>query len=148
MILVVLDGWPCTAEVSGILAPKIQTDTYQIVSLAIFGPSATMWFRTLQRINLKSVAATTAARVGCDQALFAPVQLSCFLSSMAIMEGKDPIGRWKTAFAPTYKANLMVWPFIQTANFAFVPLELRVLVVNVISLGMSFFLALRILKTY
>lgn len=54
---------------------------------------------------------------------------------MAIMEGVDPIEKWKTAFAPAYKANLMVWPFVQGANFAFVPLELRVLVVNIVSLG-------------
>lgn len=55
---------------------------------------------------------------------------------MAILEGSDPIEKWKTAFAPAYKANLMVWPFVQGANFAFVPLELRVLVVNIVSLGM------------
>ena len=55
---------------------------------------------------------------------------------MAIMEGVDPIEKWKTAFAPAYKANLLVWPFVQGANFAFVPLELRVLVVNIVSLGM------------
>ena len=136
MILVVLGEWPFTAEVSEISASAIQTDIYSIIVLVIFGPAATAWFGVLQRITLKSVATTTAARVACDQAFFAPVQLTCFLSSMAIMEGKDPVERWKTAFAPTYKANLMVWPFIQAANFAFVPLELRVLVVNVISLGM------------
>lgn len=53
--------------------------------------------------------------------------------------GQRPCGEMEAleaAFAPTYKANLMVWPFIQAVNFAFVPLELRVLVVNAISLGM------------
>lgn len=54
---------------------------------------------------------------------------------MAIMEGSDPVQKWRNAFVPSYKANLMVWPFVQAANFAFVPLELRVLVVNVVSLG-------------
>lgn len=54
---------------------------------------------------------------------------------MAIMEGSDPVEKWHQAFGPAYKANLMVWPFVQGVNFAFVPLELRVLVVNVISLG-------------
>lgn len=54
---------------------------------------------------------------------------------MAIMEGSDPVEKWRHAFEPSYKANLMVWPFVQGANFAFVPLELRVLVVNVVSLG-------------
>lgn len=57
---------------------------------------------------------------------------------MAIMEGVDPLEKWKSAFAPAYKANLMVWPFVQGANFAFVPLDLRVLVVNIVSLGRCF----------
>jgi protein Mpv17 len=104
--------------------------------LAVFGPVATKWFGILQRhVVLGSVATTTAARVAADQIIFAPVQLTCFLSSMAIMEGSDPVEKWKNAFVPAYKANLAVWPFVQGVNFAFVPLELRVLVVNVISLG-------------
>ena len=104
--------------------------------LAVFGPVATKWFGILQRhVVLGGTASTTAARVVADQVVFAPVQLTCFLSSMAIMEGSDPAEKWRNAFVPSYKANLMVWPFIQGANFAFVPVELRVLVVNLVSLG-------------
>lgn len=58
---------------------------------------------------------------------------------MAIMEGSDPVEKWRNSFVPSYKANLIVWPFVQGINFTFVPLELRVLVVNVVSLGESFF---------
>lgn len=54
---------------------------------------------------------------------------------MAIMEGNSPVEKWNHSFLPAYKANCMVWPFVQGFNFAFVPLELRVLVVNVVSLG-------------
>lgn len=57
---------------------------------------------------------------------------------MAIMEGSDPIEKWRNTFLPTYKANCMVWPLVQGANFTFVPLEFRVLVVNVVSLGECF----------
>jgi protein Mpv17 len=123
----------------------IPSDTLKLLSLiallspAVFGPVATTWFGILQRhVVLKGTASTTVARVAADQVFFAPIQLTCFLSSMAIMEGIDPLEKWKNAFAPAYKANLMVWPFVQGANFAFVPLELRVLVVNIVSLGMCF----------
>ncbi|KAJ5233275.1 Mpv17/PMP22 [Penicillium citrinum] len=103
---------------------------------AVFGPVATKWFGILQRhVNLNSTLTTTLARVGCDQFLFAPVQLTAFLSSMAIMEGTSPLEKWHHSFLPAYKANCMVWPIVQSANFAFVPLELRVLTVNVVSLG-------------
>ena len=84
---------------------------------------------------LKGTAATTVARVAADQLFFAPLQLTLFLSSMAIMEGADPVQKLQHSFVPTYKANLMVWPFVQGINFTFVPLELRVLTVNVVSLG-------------
>lgn len=130
-----LGAWLCTVEVRatfGISSLHLLTTS----TVAIFGPAATTWFGILQRhVVLKSTTTTTLARVAADQVLFAPVQLTCFLSSMAIMEGSDPVEKWRQAFGPAYKANLMVWPFVQGANFAFVPLDLRVLVVNVVSLG-------------
>ncbi|BCS23217.1 Mpv17/PMP22 family protein [Aspergillus puulaauensis] len=110
---------------------------------AIFGPAATVWFSFLQRnVVFKSNKATIAARVGLDQGLFGPLNISCFLTSMAVMEGADPIEKWKSSFLPVYKANLTVWPMVQTINFAFVPLEYRVLLVNFISLGWNCFLSL------
>ncbi|KAJ5757235.1 uncharacterized protein N7511_007417 [Penicillium nucicola] len=110
---------------------------------AVFGPVATTWFGILQRhVVLKSTTTTTMARVAADQICFAPIQLTCFLSSMAIMEGSDPLEKWNSAFVPAYKANLMVWPFVQGANFALVPPELRVLVVNVVSLGWNCLLSI------
>ncbi|KAJ5531942.1 hypothetical protein N7504_009835 [Penicillium tannophilum] len=110
---------------------------------AVFGPAATQWYRILQRhINLKSRAGTTIARVAADQMVFAPIQLTCFLSSMAIMEGSDVLEKLRHSWVPSYKANLLVWPFVQAVNFTFVPLDMRVLVVNVVSLGWNCFLSL------
>lgn len=54
---------------------------------------------------------------------------------MAIMEGSDPIEKLRTTFIPSYKANLTIWPLVQGVNFTFVPLEYRVLAVNLVSLG-------------
>lgn len=56
---------------------------------------------------------------------------------MAIMEGTDPIEKWRSSFVPSYKANLAIWPLVQAVNFTFVPLEYRVLAVNLVSLGKS-----------
>lgn len=88
---------------------------------------------------LKSTAATVVARVAADQLLFTPVNLFCFLSSMSIMEGTDPMEKLRKAYWFTYKTNLGVWSTVQLGNFALVPLEYRVLVVNVVSLGESTF---------
>lgn len=103
---------------------------------AIFGPAATTWFKFLQRnVVLKSTRSTIVARVCCDQLMFTPTHMFMFLSSMSIMEGKDPVAKLKNSFLEGYKANLMLWPWVQAANFSLVPLEHRVLVVNIVSLG-------------
>ncbi|KAF2758643.1 hypothetical protein EJ05DRAFT_475950 [Pseudovirgaria hyperparasitica] len=109
---------------------------------AIFGPAATKWYQLLQRnINLRSQNATIAARVAADQLIFAPTNLAFFLSSMAYMEGADPKQRVKDAYVPALTKNFMVWPGVQAINFKFVPLDQRVLVVNVVSLGWNCYLS-------
>jgi protein Mpv17 len=108
----------------------------------IFGPAATKWFDFLvKRVNLKSTNGTIVARVACDQFLFAPCNMALFLSTMAYMEGNSPVQRLKDAYLPGYQKNLMVWPWVQFTNFKYVPAEMRVLVVNVISLGWNCYLS-------
>ncbi|KAH9826811.1 Protein sym-1 [Teratosphaeria destructans] len=103
----------------------------------IFGPAATTWFGFLQRKvvfpgrpNLEIVA-----RVAADQCIFAGCNLFVFLSTMAMLEGTDPKKKLETTYFNALKKNWMVWPAVQFTNFKFVPLEHRVLVVNIISLG-------------
>jgi len=105
----------------------------------VFGPAATKWFGFLQnkiqipgRPNLEILA-----RVGADQCLFASTNLFVFLSSMAIMEGSDPKKKLESTYWNALTKNWMVWPAVQFTNFKFVPLEHRVLLVNMISLGKS-----------
>lgn len=58
-----------------------------------------------------------------------------FLSSMAIMEGSSPMDKLKSTYGTALAKNWMVWPGVQLVNFKFVPLEHRVLLVNVVALG-------------
>lgn len=102
----------------------------------VFGPLATSWYKILQsRINLSSKPLTIASRVAADQLVFTPVHMGIFLSTMSVLEGTSPADKLRRAYAPAIKANWMVWPFVQGVNFSVVPLEHRVLVVNVVSLG-------------
>lgn len=108
----------------------------------IFGPAATKWYEFLVRhVNLKNTNATILARVGCDQAVFAPINMGVFLSSMAYLEGRSPTQRLKDAYIPGYQKNLMIWPWVQFTNFKYVPMEHRVLVVNIVSLGWNCYLS-------
>lgn len=109
---------------------------------AIFGPAATTWFKFLQtRVKLPSANGTILARVACDQCIFAPTNMAVFLSTMAMLEGSEPQKKLDAAYKPAMTKNWMVWPWVQMVNFKFVPLEYRVLVVNVISLGWNCYLS-------
>lgn len=107
---------------------------------AVFGPAATTWFGFLQRkVRIPSSPnLEIVARVAADQCLFASTNLFVFLSSMAIMEGSDPREKLATTYKEALTKNWMVWPVVQFTNFKFVPLEHRVLLVNVVSLGKDY----------
>ena len=107
------------------------------ITSAVFGPAATTWFSFLQR-RVKIAGSPNLeilARVGLDQTVFASTNLFVFLSSMALMEGSDPQKKLESTYWTALTKNWMIWPAIQLTNFKFVPLDQRVLVVNVISLG-------------
>jgi hypothetical protein len=64
-----------------------------------------------------------------------------FLSSMAYLEGSSVRQRLSDAYVPGLTKNFMVWPWVQFTNFKYVPMEHRVLVVNIISLGWNCYLS-------
>lgn len=51
------------------------------------------------------------------------------------MEGSSPQDKLESTYWTALKKNWMLWPAVQAVNFKLVPLEHRVLVVNVVSLG-------------
>ncbi|PYH99845.1 hypothetical protein BO71DRAFT_393815 [Aspergillus ellipticus CBS 707.79] len=109
---------------------------------AIFGPVATKWFQFLQnRIQLSSPGKTLVARVATDQLVCAPTMIGVFLSSMSVMEGASPKEKLERTYWDALKANWSVWPAVQALNMYFVPLQFRVLVVNVVNIGWNCFLS-------
>ncbi|KAI9825814.1 MAG: nicotinate phosphoribosyltransferase [Thelocarpon impressellum] len=109
---------------------------------AIFGPAATTWYKFLQnRIRLPNKNAEILARVAVDQGVFATTNLFVFLSSMSLMEGSDPKEKLQKSYKTALVNNFAVWPAVQAINFKLVPLEHRVLVVNIVSLGWNCYLS-------
>lgn len=140
------DGWLFTAGVYSPFPylsspiPHSKVTNSLLISFpttAIFGPAATTWFAFLaRRINFPSRPnLTIAARVLTDQTVFASANLGCFLTSMAVMEGSDPKKKLESTYWTALQKNWMLWPAVQAVNFKLVPLEHRVLVVNIVSLG-------------
>lgn len=81
------------------------------------------------------------ARVACDQGIFAPTFIGVFLSSMAVLEGGSPRDKIEKSYSEALLTNWMIWPFVQMVNFKLIPLEHRLLFVNVISIGWNCYLS-------
>ena len=109
----------------------------------VFGPCAATWFKILQRyVHFPGKPnATILARVACDQGLFAPTFIGVFLSSMAVLEGSSPSEKLGRSYGDALRTNYMIWPFVQLVNFKLVPLEHRLLFVNMISIGWNSYLS-------
>jgi protein Mpv17 len=113
-----------------------------LTMVVVFGPAATKWYGFLQKnINLKNTNTTIAARVMADQCIFATCNMALFLSTMSVLEGGDPKEKLAKSYLPGLKANWTIWPAVQAVNFKLVPLEHRVLVVNIVSLGWNCYLS-------
>ncbi|WVQ95538.1 protein SYM1 [Kwoniella sp. CBS 9459] len=111
----------------------------------IFAPVVTVWFRTLERLPIKSKWPATFARVGLDQFVFAPIVLSGFFTAMTLMEGKDMNAvkqKWTEAFVPTLKANWSLFIPFQTLNML-IPLQYRLLAINAVNIPWNAFLSIQ-----
>jgi len=114
----------------------IRTTRLAFYGGCIFAPILMPWFRTLERIDLKSRVLTTVARVSADQFIAAPCLVTFFFTAMPVLEGKpDEISkRLKEKWQPILVKNWMVFIPTQAINMSIVPPPLRLLVVNVVSL--------------
>ncbi|ESZ98317.1 hypothetical protein SBOR_1310 [Sclerotinia borealis F-4128] len=120
----------------------VRTGRMALYGGAIFGPLATKWFKFLQtHIVLKNKNLEMAARVAADQCVVAPISLGVFLTTMSVLEGTDPKKKLETNYTTALQKNYMIWPAVQAVNFKLVPLEHRVLVVNIVSLGWNCYLS-------
>lgn len=116
--------------------------TFFFPTIVVFGPAAATWFRLLARhVNLGTPTTTMLARVAVDQGVFAPTFIGVFLSSMAVLEGGSPREKLERSYKDALLTNWAIWPFVQMVNFKLVPLQHRLLFVNVISIGWNSYLS-------
>jgi len=110
----------------------------------VFSPIMTRWYSFLQTVNLRSKWSTIGARVGLDQFVLTPNVVAIFFTSMAVLEGKDATHIKQKLYAhwqPTLIRNWAVFIPVQLLNFAVVPPQLRLLVVNCVSLFWNCYLS-------
>lgn len=119
-----------------------------IYGSVVFAPLGDRWYRVLNKVNVSSSKIiNTCACVALDQLVFAPfIGIPLYYSAMTAMEGgrKEDIRlKLLVNWWSTLTANWTVWPAVQTLNFAFIPVQLRLLVVNSISIVWNCYLLMR-----
>jgi protein Mpv17 len=89
-------------------------------------------------------AVVVAKKVAADQLTWTPVINTAFFFSTTLMATGD-VGKSVTQVQdklwPTLKVNWIVWPILQAVNMSMVPLQYRLLYINVCSLFWSAYLS-------
>lgn len=123
----------------------------------IFAPIGDKWYKFLHKLNFPFPKAkippraikvlNTLTKVGVDQLVFAPfIGIPLYYSVMSILEiNNNPlqVAREKlhAHWFHTLKTNWIVWPTFQLFNFALIPVQFRLLAVNVFSIGWNCYLS-------
>lgn len=105
----------------------------------IFAPIMSVWFRTLEKVPGKpGSAANVAGKVLLDQGLAAPNMLALFFSATTLMGGgstADVKRKLEDSYWSTLKTSWALWIPVQGLNMALVPVQQRLLFVNVVSIA-------------
>ncbi|BDA42748.1 Peroxisomal membrane protein PMP22 [Coccomyxa sp. Obi] len=125
-----------------------RTAALAVFGLVWSGPANHYWQAFLERVfRGKRDAATLCKKVLLDQLTYGPFNNILFMSYIAlIVEGRS----WEFTqaklfrdFAGIQKNGWRLWPLASLINYAYVPLRLRVLFVNVVAFFWSTFMILR-----
>jgi protein Mpv17 len=102
------------------------------------GPSTHTWYAVLERIvTIQDPILGLIARIILDALIYSPLTVSGYFVVRAILEGdgwRSIQEKLQTKFFGTVLGAWKFWPAANIINFGFVPVELRVLYVNVLSL--------------
>lgn len=113
------------------------------------GPAGHCWQNLVQQLfKGKNDSNAIALKVMLDNLIFSPVMNLFFMTYMAaVVEGQS----WSTsrsciqvAFPAVQAQAWKLWPIVSFINYTYVPLRLRVLLINIVALFWSTFLNLNV----
>nr|CAD7410186.1 unnamed protein product [Timema poppensis] len=109
------------------------------------GPVLQYWYTILERIvGTNGRAITVVRKVLMDQIIAAPLLLAIVLTTITLLFGQDLAGvraKFRQDYLAVLITNYQVWPFVQLANFYFVPLQYRVLLVQTVAIFWNTYLS-------
>ncbi|RLN86816.1 hypothetical protein BBJ28_00018463 [Nothophytophthora sp. Chile5] len=110
----------------------------------IFAPIGHAWYNFLEKAVRGKHTAAVVKKIAADQLMFSPPLSLAFFTYAGCSEGKplrETVETALTKLPPTLAVNWTVWPLVHVCTFGFVPLQYRVLFINVMNIGWSAFLS-------
>ncbi|KAL6740056.1 hypothetical protein Aduo_013444 [Ancylostoma duodenale] len=112
-----------------------RTGRFFFLASAFIAPCLSKWFKVLERVrgNPKIIP---LARVAIDQIAFAPVFNAIILLNLRLLERLGFETSWrkmKEDWWTIYTSSLKVWPAVQIINFYLIPLNMRVIVIQLVA---------------
>ena len=121
-----------------------RTAKMTLIGLCVLGPGLRTWYIILDRVVKGAGTSAALKKMLLDQIVWAPSFLAMFFCLVSAMNGKDREqikDKFKNDYATALKVNYMIWPAVQIINFKFVPMQHRVIVVNIVALFWNTYLA-------
>ena len=117
------------------------------VGLVMLGPSMHVWYSSLDRLITSQTFRAAVTKMLMDQCLFLPVYVIAVVAVMGILRSEtfaDIREQLHRDFVPIMKTSYQIWPLLQIANFYFIPLKHRILVMNMVGLLYNTYVAWKI----
>lgn len=110
----------------------------------VFAPVGHVWYNFLEKAVRGTGMTAVAKKVAADQVVFSPPLSLAFFTYSGVSETlslRNAVDTAATKLAPTLAVNWTVWPLVHVCTFGFVPLQYRILFINVVNIGWSAFLS-------
>lgn len=114
-----------------------------LIPALLITPVLARWFRILERVP-GSPKTVPLKRVFVDQLCGAPIFNGLFCYSFMFWENLDVKQSWenlKNIYLDVLLKSYQFWPFVQLVNFYFIPISLRVIVVQLASILWNCFIS-------
>ncbi|ETN85803.1 Mpv17 / PMP22 family protein [Necator americanus] len=112
-----------------------RTGRFFFLASAFIAPALNKWFKLLERVK-GPPKIIPLFRVGIDQIAFAPVFNALILVNLRLLEGlglETSYRKMKEDWWIIYSSSLKVWPAVQLVNFYLIPLNMRVIVIQLVA---------------
>ena len=117
-----------------------------VTGLIWSGPITHYWYKILfgkLTISINDPIIGLVVQILLDSIIFSPITVSGYFTLRSIMEGSGIEGikdKLSTRLVKTVLGAWKFWPAANIVNFGFIPLEFRVLYMNIMSIFWSFYL--------